>query len=347
MGPRLLQVSSAVLFELCIIITLSAGVLPRKSAPISYSPPVRDVLDGVYASPPLRDFFSLANEADDLLAAAPFFEKSMLEQIFHEKCLTASGNTRVKTQGFQRIAAKDLNSFALHPPKLVGDKVVCWVTCLVPASMVKALARKQREEGDEVITEAMRRKHYQVMLALEVSGQYVIGLLDSRCPCVAGRALCVHVSAVCQAHHLLKESERLVQIKDGKVCTSELCKWIGPVQRPVEELQRVPLRDLNCFRADPDNIFKSKSSLPCHGKAIVQQSIYMFPELRRSFFDPHRVHCRQHLWECLELANVSRAKKRLRKDEDLPEVSMKSMWELNWGNEVATEQRRSDLQSSQ
>ena len=46
---------------------------------------------------------------------------------------------------------------------------------------MKALARKQRDEGDEVITEAMRRKHYQVMLALEVAGQYVIGLLDSRC----------------------------------------------------------------------------------------------------------------------------------------------------------------------
>ena len=79
----------------------------------------------------------------------------------------------------------------------------------------------------------------------------------------------------------------------------------------------------------------------------MKQSIYVNPALKRPFFDPHRVYCRQHLWECLEVANVSRAKKRLRKGEELPEFSMKSMWELNWGNDVATEQKRSDLQSSQ
>ena len=138
-----------------------------------------------------------------------------------------------------------------------------------------------------------------------------------------------------------------MQIKDGKICTSELCKWLVPAQRPVEELQRVPLRELSCFSADPANIFKSKTSLPCHGRAVVKQSIYVNPDLKRPFFDPHRVYCRQQLWECLEVANVSRAKKRLRKGEELPEFSMKSMWELNWGNDVATEQKRSDLQSSQ
>ena len=307
----------------------------------------RAVLEGVYASPPASDYFALATEADELLAAAPYFEQSMIEQIFHEKRLAYSGKTRVEIQGFQRISAKDLNSFALHPSKLVGEKSVCWVSCLVPASMVKAMARKQREEGDEIITEAMRRKHYHVSLALEVSGQYVIGLLDSRCACVAGRALCVHVSAVCQAHHFLKDKERLMEIKDGKICTSELCRWLGPAQRPLEELQRVPLRELCCFKADPNAIFKSKSRLPCHGRAVVQQSIYMNPDKKRPFFDPHRVHCRQQLWESLEAANVARAKKKLRKGACLPAVSLKSMWELNWGNDVATEQKRSDLLASQ
>ena len=100
---------------------------------------------------------------------------------------------------------------------------------------MKEKARKQREEGDVVVTEAMRRKHYEVVLALEVSGQYVIGLLESRCPpCIAGRALCVHAAALCQAHHYLKERERLLQVKDGRICTSELCQWLVPAQPAAE-----------------------------------------------------------------------------------------------------------------
>ena len=219
---------------------------------------------------------------------------------------------------------------------------VCWVRCLVPASMVKEKARKQREEGDEVITEAMRRKHYEVTLALEVSGRYVIGLLDSRCPCIAGRALCVHVSAVCQAHHFLKQQERLLQVKDGKVCTSELCKWLVPARPPLEELQRVPLRELNCFRADHNAIFKSKSRMACHGRAVKKPCVFLKPELKRDFFDVSRVQCREQLWLYLEDANRQRCSKKIRKDQSLPELSMQSMWQLNWGNEVATEQKRSE-----
>ena len=132
----------------------------------------RDVLNGVYKSPPLAGFFTLTEEADQLLAALPFFETSIIKQIFDEKRLASSGKTRIEIQGFQRLAAKELKSFALHPPKLLeGGVNVCWVRCLIPASMVKDKARKQREEGDEVVTEAMRRKHYEVVLALEVSGQ--------------------------------------------------------------------------------------------------------------------------------------------------------------------------------
>ena len=308
----------------------------------------RDVLNGVYQSPPLAGYFTLAEEADQLLAALPFFETSMIKQIFDEKRLASSGKTRVEIQGFQRLAAKELKSFALHPPMLLDGGVnVCWVRCLIPASMVKEKARKQREEGDVVVTEAMRRKHYEVVLALEVSGQYVIGLLESRCPCIAGRALCVHAAALCQAHHYLKERERLLQVKDGRICTSELCQWLVPAQPAAEELQRRPLSELSCFAADPENIFKAKSSLPCHGRSIVEPSIFAKPELKRGFFDPIRVAAREKLWERLSDANVLRCKKKLRKDEDLPQVSMKSMYQLNWGNEVATEQKRSDLQMSQ
>ena len=56
-------------------------------------------------------------------------------------------------------------------------------------------------------------------------GDVILSVLAASCPCKAGRT-CVHISATCQAHMYLKNREALMRIKDGKICTSELCKWV-------------------------------------------------------------------------------------------------------------------------
>ena len=89
-------------------------------------------------------------------------------------------------------------------------------------------------------------------------------------------------------------------------------------------------------------IFKSKSRMACHGRAVKKPCVLLRPELKRDFFDVRRVQCREQLWLYLEDANRQLCSKKIRKDQSLPELSMQSMWQLNWGNEVATEQKRSE-----
>ena len=76
--------------------------------------------------------------------------------------------------------------------------------------------------------------------------------------------------------------------------------------------------------------------------AVKKPCVLLRPELKRDFFDVRRVQCREQLWLYLEDANRQRCSKKIRKDQSLPELSMQSMWQLNWGNEVATEQKRSE-----
>lgn len=309
---------------------------------VIFAPPLaiftRRELDPRYFAPDKKLFLSLIIDPDTLLAVLPFFEKSQILRYFGAKAQAQSGKMRVRTLGLRRLCMKSISSFALHPAKVVGDKMVCWVTCMVPASMKHGEARKAQEAGEEVVPEVARRVMYEVMLALEVADSTVIEVLSAKCGCKSGK-LCVHISAVCQAHHYLKDDQRLLTVKDGKVCTSQLCRWLEPKRAPAVELSRMPLKRLVMYAADPDNIFKH-SNLPCHGSLPVSRSACIDPSKKRKYFDPRRVQCRSQLWDSAYEANCLRARKKLRKDAPLPRNCMMCPFQSNWGTEEAQEQRR-------
>ena len=295
-------------------------------------------MDPKYTAPDRKLFYSITSDADELLASLPYFEKSQIARFFAAKDQAPSGKMRVRTLGLRRLCRKSISSFAFHPVKLVGDRMVCWVSCLVPASMKHSEDRKKPEEGEEVVPEVSRRLMYNVMMALEVADSCVIEVLNAKCGCKSGK-LCVHMSAVCQAHHFLKDDQRLLSVKDGRVCTSQLCRWLEPKGAPVVELSRQPLKNLVMYAADPDNMFK-QGDLPCHGSLPADRSACLDPAKKRSYFDTHRVEMRQRLWASAKEANMFRARKKLKNGTPLPRVCMKCPFESNWGTEEAQEQRR-------
>ena len=93
--------------------------------------------------------------------------------------------------------------------------MVCWVSCLVPASMKHSEDRKKPEEGEsEVVPEVSRRLMYNVLMALEVADCCVIDVLSAKCGCKSGK-LCVHISAVCKG--VLNNGFSLQQQWNGQI----------------------------------------------------------------------------------------------------------------------------------
>ena len=120
------------------------------------------------------------------------------------------------------------------------------------------------------MAEIERRQVYEVKLAFEVvlgEENVAINLLQSRCGCVAGcrpagsAMLCVHMHA-CRPrfrrfiHYLkiyLKIRIDLMRREGNAICTSQLCRWNQPKKAPKRDLALRPLKELNCFQADPTN----------------------------------------------------------------------------------------------
>lgn len=235
-----------------------------------------------------------------------------------------------------------LASLRYCPPQLRRDCYVCWVECLVPASMAKEAGTKRKhDDGEEAEAPAKRQaKLYQVVLALEVmegtADVYVIRVKQSNCGCKDGW-LCVHKSAAMQAVLVVKE--RLEQLREAgdTVCTSTLCKWGKPRAVPSEELKRQPLAEYNMCKADIDRPDKPQT-LPCHGRPLPERSAIP-PEHKKGYFDPALVAARRRVWAALEEGNLAKENRRRPKDGKITDsFEYKSAWERTWGTPEAQAQ---------
>ena len=258
-------------------VLINAGQLHVRQCP---------ALDDALKPPPASAWVAMADEATECIDALPFFEQSIYERTFKSKGVGGRREgkkvlVRVESYAFRRVCKKSLHTFAFCPCETRNGQQLAWISLKVPASMVKDQPKKR---GDGV-PEVERRKLYQTIVCIEVAGgaegcDYVIDVVAASCPCKAGR-LCVHISATMLAHMYLKDRLKLMRIQGGRICTSELCQWVKP-QAPVnEDLSRKPLKEINCFKADPQNLFKQQN-LPCHGGGWQLPEV-MRPELKRHF----------------------------------------------------------------
>lgn len=157
-------------------------------------------LDSDFNVPPGAQWLALDDDAEECLAAMPTLEYSIISQLFAPKGTGTRGELRwttVENKAFRRMAKKKLASWRFCEPRYVKGRLVCWVSCLVPASMEHDRA-KEKKEGE---SELARRRMLEVCLALELStcGEYVINVIAHKCAGCKDGGLCVHKSAVCQA----------------------------------------------------------------------------------------------------------------------------------------------------
>ena len=109
------------------------------------------------------------------------------------------------------------------------------------------------------MAEIERRQVYEVKLAFEVvlgEENVAINLLQSRAVRLRRRlALRAHVgrAPALQAVHYLKIRIDLMRREGNAICTSQLCRWNQPKKAPKRDLALRPLKELNCFQADPTN----------------------------------------------------------------------------------------------
>ena len=258
-------------------------------------------LNDAYALP-AEGYLSFDKDGTTFVDELPVLERTVLAQAFESKGAFGSAATKVEDGGFRRIATKQLYSFKYVPPVLIGDAHVCWVSMRVPASMLK-------EKGASKKKELNGRLFYETYAALRLADtcagdgeNLVVEVLRGSCGCKAGRnGLCIHVSALCQAVHYVKQTAQLVKARDGVVQTSELCKWLAPPAINPSDMVKTPLRELVFHKADPKRPMKRVPTAGTEKYKAVRCAVdnFLDAELRRRD-DPQVQEKRKALYEVLE-----------------------------------------------